>query len=1020
MLKKIGLFICLTIIVLAGGIEVIAADTKTLVSRGTLDELLPVQNRVRDLLVLLNSARPGEAVEGLKKEVAQGISDLDEAIYAQEKNFDKAEAAKIRQRYAAGEKVWREKVIALTGRDDLPHVSSPVLTPAEKAALYTRYVSLCKGTDPAVRAGGARGIGAVGEKKGVSILLGMLSDEDENVRVTAVISLAWLQAGEAVPVLSRLLRDDKSRWVKRRCAQALGQIGDRSVIPLLQTYIGSSDPYLAENAILSLGWLHAEEAVDDLIKVLKEKRIIFPVFAWQEAVSPSGCAAIALGYIGDTRALEALLDIYQMPYQSTDAEYYVLNLRKSAALGLGLLGDERAVAKINMTGKWPWAVYTMDYSKYAAEMIRQGRKEANSGIRQYEISSHPSFYDFGRNTFMRTLSGFQYPTYPQEKTTETVSGFPAEKTGSQDLPLLYRTAVSTGANMWRYIEAFQPVNSYMGIRERIDYMEKIGLKTQIFVDFNGGSSKPDFMRMFVLYGDLPAWQGVDQEELEFSLTRAWHSGGKVDIKLREYLSDKYSPNELQSLGIDLSAIKTLPLEKGHTCPPGFSSVLFSEYNEMKDEAYLEFFKEHTQFIHCLRRGTDCRYSFSQSYASGYPGRYWELADIVDGCGPENADRQVDGTATFWAELSRNGEPRSSTVFWWPGLSKGWTPSDEEYVDKGFASSLAHTQGVILWGAEFYLPWALSVKEKPVKYYRNDKMELIAAYMKLAQRIEPYLTQTRIATPVALIYSERTGKSPFYCDIDSSAYHNAYSNMQMGIWRKLTEAHLPIEPVICETISPKKLAPYKLVVLANGRVLSEEEENTIREFVRQGGTLLADASTTLYDRWSRQRRDYGLSDVFGLSFNGLSANNDAVKDIKGKVMARCDNGDPELTLHRYGKGMCIFSTRSLEKREPRMWQELIASILKSMNVSLPVEVENCPADIDVVPRRQPNKDRLIVHLINWRKEEAKGIVLKLNKVDKVKVFYAADDREIVPESKDGRLIIPIRDFKTYEIVVIEKQ
>ncbi|MDD3927311.1 MAG: HEAT repeat domain-containing protein, partial [bacterium] len=949
---------------------------------------------------------------------------------------------------------WRERVVALIGRSDLPHVSCPTLTTVERVALYAHYVVLCEEDDPSARADGARGIGAVGEKKGVPILLKMLADKDENVRVNAVISLAWLQAKEAVPVLSRLLKEDKSKWIKRRCAQALGQIGDRSVIPLLRTYIDSSDPYLAENAILSLGWLQAEEAVDDLIKVMKEKRLIFPAFAWQEAVSPSGCAAIALGYIGDKRALEPLLEVYGMPYQNNDVEYYVLNLRKSAGLALGLLGDGRALEKLKTRGNWPWAVGSFDYSKYAGEMIGKGRPELTVGIKQHEFSSHPSFYDFGRNTFIRTLSGYQYPMYMPEKTTEIVSGSPVEKTVSQDLPLLYRSVAAAGANMWRYIEARQPVHSYIGLRERIDYMGKLGLKTQMFVDFNGGASKPDFMRMFALYGDLPAWQGVDQEELEFSITRTWYSHERAEARLRDYLAGKYTPAELQSLGIDLSTIKLLPLENGHTCPPGLSSVIFSEYSDMKDEAYLEFFKEHTLFAHCLRRGTDCRYSFSQAYASGYPGRYWELADVTDGCGPENADRQVDGRATFWTELSRNGEPRSSTVFWWPGLVGGWAPSDENYVDKGFASALAHTQGVILWGAEFCLPWASSPKARPVVYYRNNKMEVISGYMKLAQKMEQYLIRTRIATPMALIYSERTGRSPFYCDINSSAYHNAYSNMQMGIWQKMTEAHLPIEPVICETISPKKLAPYKLVVLANGRALSEEEENTIREFVRQGGILLADASTTLYDRWSRQRKDYGLSDVFGLSFvaeqlysgggttvdrntrllSGTAPDNiaellrpaditfskyDKVKDVKGEIVARYGNGDPGVILHRYGKGVCIFSTRSLENSQPQVWAELIGWILKGINVRLSVEVANCPAGIDIVTRVQPNTGRLIVHLVNWNKEDARGIQLKLNTDGKGKIFYAADGRKIEPKSKDGRLTIAVRDFKTYEAVVIEK-
>ncbi|MDD3926327.1 MAG: hypothetical protein PHT33_06695, partial [bacterium] len=153
MLKKIVLLvICLSIALFAGSMEAMAADNKTKVGRAVLDELLPVQNRLRDLLVLLNSARPNKDIGNLKKEISQSVADLDAAIPILDKNFDKTEAAKIRQDYAAKEKIWRERVVALIGRSDLPHVSCPTLTTVERVALYAHYVVLCEEDDPSARA----------------------------------------------------------------------------------------------------------------------------------------------------------------------------------------------------------------------------------------------------------------------------------------------------------------------------------------------------------------------------------------------------------------------------------------------------------------------------------------------------------------------------------------------------------------------------------------------------------------------------------------------------------------------------------------------------------------------------------------------------------------------------------------------------------------------------------------------------------------------------------------------------
>ncbi|MDO9540946.1 MAG: HEAT repeat domain-containing protein, partial [Kiritimatiellia bacterium] len=995
--------------ILCSPVALASAETYQAVGREVLVELLPVWNRLKDLAVLIDSASsPDPAAGQLKQEVEKAISELDEhivrldATHGKERevakgisrDYPKADAelapaskggnkprldeldevtsaldetssrpkkapafkedvATIAKTYAAREQEWRKKVVAILGRDDLPQVTVPRLTAEERAALYLKHLKRCESENAAERAEGARGIGAIGEGKGIPILLKMLSDPEEDVRIKAITSLAWLQAQEAVPVLAKSLAEDKSKWIKRRCAQALGQIGDKRVIPLLMKYMRNEDSYLAENSILALGWLQAKEAVPGLIEVLNEKKQFFPAGGdWREAVSPSASAAIALGYIGDKRAMQPLLEVYQMTFDDK-TEQYKLCLRKAAGLALGLLAESEALPKLNTSGSWPWAVGSMDYSGYAAEMIKTGRKEYPAGIKQMEFTSHPSFYDFSQNTFMRTLVGYQFPVI-------------------QDMPFFYRIAESTGANMWRFIEARQPTRSCMEMRQRIGYLGNIGLKVQMLVDFNGGESKADFMRLFTLYGDLPAWQGVEQEELEFSLTRAWHTGKEMDERLKQYLFSKYTENKLKELGIEPEKVHILPLWDGHTYPREMPPVLFTEYNDMRDENYLEFFKEWGQFVHMLRRGTDCRCSFSQTYADGYPGRYWELSDVVDSCGPENAYFQVDQTAAFWIELGRNGAPRSSYVFWWPGLGPNdRVHSTEEHVEKGMASCLAHTQGVLLWGMSQYYYWASLGRTKTGYYYRNNKMDVIIRYLQLAGKLEPYLVKTRLATPIALLFSERTGRSPFYAYIDPYMYKNDYSNMQVDIWKKLLEAYIPAEPVIVETIAwntgtagrpaGSKLSPYKVCILADGRTLTEEEEEVIRGFVREGGVLVSDGSSTLYDRWGRKRPDYGLSDVFGVSYakekwnlKGGSvkkesatlqcampqsmektllpsdvtvANYDSVKNNKGEVIAGFTNGDPAVIVNKFGKGFSVFFVRSLSRLDSAAWKDLIKLVLE---------------------------------------------------------------------------------------------
>ncbi|MDD5677892.1 MAG: HEAT repeat domain-containing protein [Kiritimatiellae bacterium] len=1060
------------------------------VGKEVLEELLPVWNRLRDLIVLLDSApSPSGDVKKLKDEIQTAISELDKAIYRLDAEYTpetkavfENEAEKVREQYSSKEREWRKRVMEILGRDDLPYVSVPLLTDKEKEQLYSKYLRLAEKDNCVERAKGARGMGAIGEKKGIPALIKMLFDPVEDVRVKAITSLAWLQATEAVPLLSELLQKDTNKWIKRRCAQALGQIGNKSAVPLLMKYIENEDPYLAENAILALGWLQAKEAVDELIKVLEERKVDLPVReAWQQAVSPSACAAIALGCLGDRKALEPLREVcrtcvYPMPFGKKAGKYELLYMERNCARSLEGVLKNSAVYALNCLGDDSITKTKGSRFYFDAEEIKAGRKESLPGIKQPDFSAHPSFYDFSRNTFMRAFHALAFPAYVQEKTIKTVSGYKIEELTNQDLPFLYRLAASSGANIWRLLWTCALPDSYSEIRKRLEYQGKIGLKDQIF---HPGSTKADITALAARYGDLPALQSIEREEWEFSLTVLWRTGEKIDDRFKQYLSSKYTEDELKSFGIDLDKVHIPPLKSGHFYPPELSPVLFTEYNDMCDENFLEFFKELGQFIHMLRRGTDCRYAFSQRYANGYPGRYLELSDVVDSSGPENGSDQVDAVTSFWTELGRNGEARSSYIFHWPGVHPYKRPSpSEEYVEKGMASGLAHSQGILAWDMKTYYYWADALFGAPppgTRFYRNNKMDVIAGYFKLAGKTEPYLVKTRIATPLALLFSERTGRSPFYAKINPSGYANDYSNMQTDIWKKLLEAHIPGEPIIVETIAERgteargiesaKLSPYKVCILANGRTLTEAEEETLRKYVRGGGVLIATSQTTLYDRWGRKKKDYGLADVFGASYendgkgcmrveikqksetlqklipenlnkcflskNGASFNYDSVKDIKGEVIAKYENGVAAVILHRFGGGYSVFFAGSLSNLDSPGWAELLKWTLDGVNAKLPVEAIDASAAVEVVPRLQLETGRIIIHLVNWTAEDGTGvetrssegknvITLKLNLPDAGRMFYSSDGKEIAPGRKDGDLIISVRNFKTYEMIVVEKK
>jgi hypothetical protein len=128
--------------------------------------------------------------------------------------------------------------------------------------------------------------------------------------------------------------------------------------------------------------------------------------------------------------------------------------------------------------------------------------------------------------------------------------------------------------------------------------------------------------------------------------------------------------------------------------------------------------------------------------------------------------------------------------------------------------------------------------------------------------ERYLRNEASLARVALVYSEQT-----------TAYHHGVAEGDrpedhvLGMYHALVEARVPFELVHEALLTPERLAPFRLLVLADAAALSEGQCSAIRAFVASGGNVLATFATSLYDETGARRADFGLADLFGVSFAG---------------------------------------------------------------------------------------------------------------------------------------------------------
>ncbi len=93
---------------------------------------------------------------------------------------------------------------------------------------------------------------------------------------------------------------------------------------------------------------------------------------------------------------------------------------------------------------------------------------------------------------------------------------------------------------------------------------------------------------------------------------------------------------------------------------------------------------------------------------------------------------------------------------------------------------------------------------------------------------------------------------------------------LGVFRVAWEEHLPITLFTELDLRGERLEPYKVLILPNAAALSDDQVKTIRQFVQNGGGLVATCETSLFDELGHPRANFALADLFGVDYQGRPA------------------------------------------------------------------------------------------------------------------------------------------------------
>jgi hypothetical protein len=129
--------------------------------------------------------------------------------------------------------------------------------------------------------------------------------------------------------------------------------------------------------------------------------------------------------------------------------------------------------------------------------------------------------------------------------------------------------------------------------------------------------------------------------------------------------------------------------------------------------------------------------------------------------------------------------------------------------------------------------------------------------------ERYLRNERPLARVGLVYSQQTA----WFVVHERGPRDPVEDAGLGWYQALIEARVPFEMVHDRLLDAEHLAAFKTLILGNTVALSDAQCGQLREFVARGGGIVATSETSLCDEHGVRRKDFGLADLFGVSFAG---------------------------------------------------------------------------------------------------------------------------------------------------------
>lgn len=237
----------------------------------------------------------------------------------------------------------------------------------------------------------------------------------------------------------------------------------------------------------------------------------------------------------------------------------------------------------------------------------------------------------------------------------------------------------------------------------------------------------------------------------------------------------------------------------------------------------------------------------------------------------------------------------------------------------------------------------------VTHDRRNAFNEAEAYQ-FVKRHEKLLEQHVPVANVGIYYSDPTRLSYREKRVEGDSFGTEIR----GVETVLMENHIPHDFVLDAQISQERLQKYKLVILPNVRCMSANEIELLKNYVREGGNLIATYTTSLYDTDGRERADLGLAEVFGVQYTGKRVNTrkDNYQFIQNRKHAIVEKDSPHTEL--------LFNAGFTLLTKPEKGAEVICTLVPTVHNQPPDKawVEQLSSEFPTIVQHSYGKGKVV--------------------------------------------------------------